>query len=69
MAQTHISVNSVTQLCPTLCDSMDCSMQGFPVRYQLPKFTQTQVHRVSNAIQLFHPLLSPSPPIFNLSQH
>ena len=44
-------------------------MAGFPVHQQLPEFTQTQVHRVSDTIQPSHPLLSPSPPAFNLSQH
>ena len=51
------------------CNSMDCSTPGLPVHHQLPEFTQTHVHRVSDAIQPFHPLLSPSPPTFNLSQH
>ena len=48
---------------------MDRSTPGFPVHHQLPEFTQTHVHRVSDAIQLSHPLLSPSPSAFNLSQH
>ena len=48
---------------------MDCSTPGFPVHHQLPKLAQTHVHRVSDAIQPSHPLLSPSPPAFNLSQH
>ena len=48
---------------------MDCSTPGFPVHYQLPELAQTHVDRVSDAIQLSHPLLSPSPPAFNLSQH
>ena len=61
--------SSVTQSCPTLCDPMDCSMPGFPVHHQLPELTQARVHRVSDAIQPPHPLLSPSPPAFNLSQH
>ena len=61
--------SSVAQLCPTLCDSMDCSMPGLPVHHQLPEITQTHVHWVSDAIQPFHPLLSPSPPAFNISQH
>ena len=61
--------SSVTQSCPTLCYPMDCSTPGFPVHHQLPEFTQTHVHRVSNAIQPSHPLSSPSPPAFNLSQH
>ena len=59
---------SITQSCPTLCDPIDCSMPGFLVRYQLPEFTQTHVHRVSDSIQLSHPLSSPSS-AFNLSQH
>ena len=61
--------NSVAQLCPTLCDPMDCSMPGFPVRHQLPVLAQTHVHQISDAIQPSHPLLPPSPPAFNLSQH
>ena len=48
---------------------MDCSRTGLPVHHQLPEFTQTQVHWVSDAIQPPHPLSSPSPPTFNLSQH
>ena len=50
--------SSVAQLCLTLCDPMDCRMSGFPVRHQLPEFTQTHVHRVSDAIQPSHPLSS-----------
>ena len=57
-----------TQSCPTLCDPMDCSMPGFPVHHQLPELAQTHVHRVGDAIQPSHPLLSPSPPVFNLAQ-
>ena len=60
---------SVTQSCPTLCNPMDCSTSGFPVHHQLPEPTQTHVHRVSDAIQLSHPLSSLSPPTFSLSQH
>ena len=60
--------SSVTQLCPTLCDPKDCSMPGLPVHHQLPELAQTHVHRVSDAIQPSHPLLSPSP-TFNFSQH
>ena len=60
---------SVTQLCPTLCDPMNHSMPGLPVHHQLPEFTQTHVHRVSDAIRPSHPLLSPSPPAPNPSQH
>ena len=48
---------------------MDCSTSGFPVYHQLPELAQTHVHRVSDAIQPFHPLSSPSFPDFNLSQH
>ena len=50
-------------------DPMDCTTPGLPVHHQLPEFTQTHVHWVSEAIQLSHPLLSPSPPAFNLSQY
>ena len=57
-----------TQLCPTYCDSMDCSMPGFPVLHYLPEFAQIHVHCVGDAIQLSHPLMSPSPPALNLSQ-
>ena len=64
-----ISLHSVAQLCPTLCDPMDCSTPGLPVHHQLPEFTQTHVHWVSDVIQPSHPLSSPSPPAFNLSQH
>ena len=60
---------SVTQLCLTLCNARDCSTPGFPVLHYLPELVQTHVHRVSDAIQPSHPLLSPSPPAFNLSQH
>ena len=59
----------VTQSCPTLCNSMDCSMLGIPVHHQLLKLTEAHVHQVSDAIQPSHPLLSPVPPAFNLSQH
>ena len=61
--------SSVTQFCPTVCNPMDCSTTGLPVHQQLPEFTQTHVHQVGDAIQPFHPLSSPSPPAFNLSQH
>ena len=53
----------------TLCDPMNCSMPGLPVHHQLPEFTQTHVHQVGDAIQPSHPLLSPSPPAPNPSQH
>ena len=62
-------ISSVAQLCPTLCDPMDCSMPGIPVLHQPPELAQTHIHRVSDAIQLSHPLLSPSLPAFNLSQN
>ena len=61
--------SSVAQLCPTLCDPMNSSTPGPPVHHQCPEFTQTYVHRVSDAIQPSHPLSSPSPPAPNLSQH
>ena len=61
--------SSVTQLCPTLCDVLDCSTPGFPVYYQLPELTQTHVHWVGDTIQPPHPLLSPSPLAFSHSQH
>jgi len=61
--------SSVAQLSLTLCDSMNCSTPGLPVHHQLPEFTQTHVHWVSNAIQPSHPLLYPSPPALNLSQN
>ena len=61
-----VQFSSVAQSCPTLCDPMNCSTPGLPVHHQL---TQTHVHRVGDAIQPFHPLLSPSPPAPNPSQH
>ena len=64
-----LSLNSVALLCLTLCDHMNCSTPGLPVHHQLPEFTQTHVHRVGDAIQPSHSLLSPSPPALNLSQH
>ena len=63
------SVSSVAQLSPTFCNPMDCSTPGLPVHHQLAQFTQTHTHWVGDAIQPSHPLLSPSPPAFNLSQH
>ena len=59
----------VSQSCPTLCDPMNHSTPGLPVHHPLLEFTQTHVHRVSDAIQPSHPLLSPSPPAPNPSQH
>ena len=67
IASVHFSL--VTKSCPPLCDPMDCGMPGFPVLHQLPELAQTHVHRVSDAIQPSHPLSSPSPAAFNLSQH
>ena len=64
-----LQFSSVAQLCPTLCNPMDCSMPGLPVHHQHPESTQTHVHRVADAIQPSHPLSSPSPPAFNLAQH
>ena len=64
-----LQFSSVAQSCPTICDPMDCSTPGFPVHHQLPECTQTQVHWVGDAIQPSHPLSSPSPHAFNLSQH
>ena len=67
--QHDFQFSSVTQSCLTLCDPVKRSTPGPPVHQQLPDFTQTHVHGVSDAIQPFHPLLSPSPPALNLSQH
>ena len=65
----RVQLSSVAQSCPTLCDPMNPSTPGLPVHHQLPEFTQTHVHRVSDAIQPSHPLSSPSPPAPNPSQH
>ena len=64
-----VQLSSVAQSFLTLCDPMHCSMPGFPVCHQLPELAQTHVHWVGDTIQPSHPLLSPSPPVFNLSQH
>ena len=64
-----LQFSSVAQSCLTPSDPMDCGMPGIPVHHQLPEPTQTHVHRVDDAIQPSHPLSSPSPPAFNLSQH
>ena len=66
---SSVQFSSVTPPCPTLCDPMNHSTPGLPVHHQLPEFTQTRVHRVGDAIQPSHPLLSPSPPAPNPSQH
>ena len=62
-------IRSVAQSCPTLCNPMNGSTPGLPVHHQLLEFTQTHVHRVSDAIQPSHPLSSPSPPAPNPSQY
>ena len=66
---SSVQFSSVAQSCPTLCDPMKRSIPGLPVHHQLPEFTQTHVHRVSDAIKPSHPLSSPSPPAHNPSQH
>ena len=69
MLFSSFQFSSVAQSCPTFCSPMDCSMLGFPVHHQFAEPTQTHVHHVGDAIYPSHPLLSPSPPTFNLSQH
>ena len=64
-----VQFSSVTQSCPTLCNLMDSSTPSVLVYHQLPEWSQTHVHWVGDAIQLSHPLSSPSPPAFNLFQH
>ena len=64
-----VQFSSVIQSCLTLCDPMNRSTPGLPVHHQLPEFTLTHVHQVSDAIQSSHPLPSPSPPAPNPSQH
>ena len=64
-----LQFSSVAWPCLTLCDPMDCSTPSFPVHHQLLELTQTHVHWVGDGIQPSHPLLSPSPPVFNLSQN
>ena len=65
----YLQFSSVVQSCPTLWDPKNRSTPGLPVHHQLPEFTQTHVHRVSDAIQPSHTLSSPSPPAPNPSQH
>ena len=65
LAVLIVSVKSVPQSCPTLCDSMDCSMLGFLVHY-FPELAQTHIHQGSDDIQTSYPLLPPSPPTFNI---
>ena len=64
-----VQFTSVIQSCPIFCDCMDYSTLGLPVHHQLPEFTQTHIHWVSDAIQPSHPLSSPTPTTFSLSQH
>ena len=66
---SSVQFSSVAQLCPTVCNPMNRSTPGLPVHHQLPEFTQTHVHQVSDAIQPSHPLLSPFPPAPYLSHH
>ena len=70
-SSSHCSVqfSSVTRSCLTVCNPMNRSTPGLPVHHQLPEFTQTYVHWVSDATQPSHPLSSPSPPALSLSQH
>ena len=65
----HLQFSLVTQSCVTFCDPTDCSTISLPAHHQLLEFTQIYVHLVSDAIQPSHPLLSPSPPTFNVSQN
>ena len=58
---SSVQFSSVAQSCPTLCNPMNHSTPGLPIHHQLPEFTQTHVHQVSDAIQPSHPLSSPSP--------
>ena len=69
IAEASVQFSSVAQSCPTLCDPMNRSTPGLPIHHQLPEFTETHVHRVSDAIQPYHPLSSPSPPAPNPSQN
>ena len=68
-AHRSVQFSSVAQSCPTPCHPMDCSMPGLTVHHQLPELSQTHIHQVSDATQPSHPLLSPSPPAFNLTQY
>ena len=69
MSLENVKFSSDAQSCPTLYDPVDCSTPGCPVHHQLPEFTQTHVHLVSDTIQESYPLLFRFPPAFNLSQH
>ena len=68
-SEPSVQLSSVAQSCPILCNPMNRSTPGLPVHHQLPEFTQTHAHRVSDAIQPSHPLSSPSPPAPNPSQY
>ena len=68
-ALSSVQFSTVAQLCPTLSDPMNHSIPGLPVHHQLLESTQTHVHKVSDAIQPFHPLFSTAPPACNPSQH
>ena len=65
----EVQFSSFIQLCPTLCDPMNCSTPGLPVHHHLPEFTQSHVHLFGDAIQPSHPLSSSLPPAPNPSQH
>ena len=67
--RVSVQFSSVAQSCLTFCNPMNCSTPSIPVHHQLPEFSQTHVHQVSDAIQPSHPLSSPSPPAPNASQH
>ena len=67
--ERSVQFSSVTESSLTLCDPINCSTPGLPVYHQLLDFTQTHIHRISDVIQPSHPLLSPSPPAPNPSQH
>ena len=69
LATESDQITSVTQSCPTLCDPMNRSTPGLPVHHQFLEFTQTHVHRISDAIQPSHPLSSPFPPAPNPSHN
>ena len=69
MLPSSIQFSLVAQLCRTLCDPMNRSTPGLPVHHQLSEFNQTHAHQVRDAIQPSHPLVNPSPPAPNPSQH
>ena len=69
LLDVSVQFSLVAQLCPTLWDPMNCSTPGLPIHHHLQEFTQTHVHRVSDAIQPSLPLSSPFPPAPNPSQH